>query len=169
MQLSTTDPPFYVMFFIIAGAELDLATLPSMGWLGLIYVTGRAAGKLAGARLATWRLGLDTVVQRLLGFSLLAQAGLAVGLTLAVGRHSPQFAPIVTTVVLVSVAVFEVIGPTSTRYALVRAGEVGARNTRPHTLAPEPTVPQPDAILTIYRQPHLPTANECEHQRQVQP
>ncbi len=137
--LSNTDPPFYAMFFVIAGAELDLATVPSMGWLGLVYVTGRAAGKLAGARLATWRLGLDIVVQRFLGLSLLAQAGLAVGLTLAVARHYPEYASVVTTVVLASVAVFEVIGPSSTRFALVRAGEAGrARKTRPHSVAAEP-------------------------------
>jgi Kef-type K+ transport system membrane component KefB len=121
--LSNTDPPFYAMFFVIAGAELDVARIPAMGTLGVVYIVGRAAGKLAGARFAATRLGLEPSVRRFLGLALQAQAGLAVGLTLAVNARYPQFAPIVTTVVLASVAVFEMVGPASTRYALIRSGE----------------------------------------------
>jgi Kef-type K+ transport system membrane component KefB len=123
--LSNTDPPFYAMFFVIAGAELDVARIPAMGMLGFVYIIGRAGGKFAGAGIAAWRLGLDTKVRAFLGFALQAQAGLAIGLTLAVNSRYPQFAPVVTTVVLASVVVFEVVGPTSTRFALMRAGEVG--------------------------------------------
>jgi Kef-type K+ transport system membrane component KefB len=133
--LSNTDPPFYAMFFVIAGAELDVSRIPAMGVLGLVYVVGRAGGKFAGARLAAWRLGLEPTVRNFLGFALQAQAGLAVGLTLAVNQRYPQFAAIVSTVVLASVAVFEMVGPASTRFALVRSGEAGlARNTSGETL-----------------------------------
>ena len=123
--LSNTDPPFYAIFFVIAGAGLDVARIPAMGALGLVYIIGRASGKFAGASIATWRLGLESKVRSFLGFALQAQAGLAIGLTLAVNSRYPQFAPVVTTVVLASAAVFEMVGPTSTRFALVRAGEVG--------------------------------------------
>jgi len=123
--LSNTDPPFYAMFFVIAGAELDVARIPAMGALGLVYIIGRSSGKFAGAGIATWRLGLDSKVRNFLGFALQAQAGLAIGLTLAVNSRYPQFAPVVTTVVLASAAVFEMVGPTSTRFALVQAGEAG--------------------------------------------
>jgi Kef-type K+ transport system membrane component KefB len=134
--LSNTDPPFYAIFFVIAGAELDLGQIPAMGVLGLVYVVGRAAGKFAGARLAAWQLGLEPRVQKFLGFALQAQAGLAVGLTLAVDSRYPQFAPVVSTVVLSSVAVFEMIGPASTRFALVRAGEAGAERPAPAATVP---------------------------------
>jgi hypothetical protein len=60
---------------------------------------------------------------------------LAVGLTLAVNSRYPQFAPVVSTVVLASVAVFEMIGPASTRFALVHAEEAGARQSRSDPLA----------------------------------
>jgi Kef-type K+ transport system membrane component KefB len=136
--LSNTDPPFYAMFFVIAGAELDVTRVPSMGLLGLVYILGRAAGKFAGARIAASRLRLETTVQNFLGFALQAQAGLAVGLTLAVNSRYPQFAPVVSTVVLASVAVFEMIGPMSTRFALVRAGETRrARQARSAALVSE--------------------------------
>jgi Kef-type K+ transport system membrane component KefB len=123
--LSNTDPPFYAIFFVIAGAELDVGQVPAMGALGLVYIIGRAAGKFAGARVAGWQLGLEPRVQKFLGFGLQAQAGLAVGLTLAVDSRYPELAPIVSTVVLSSVAVFEMIGPASTRFALVQSGEAG--------------------------------------------
>jgi Kef-type K+ transport system membrane component KefB len=123
--LSSTDPPFYAIFFVIAGAELDTRLVPAMGALGFVYVIGRAGGKFAGARIAARRLGLDAKVQKYLGFALMAQAGLAIGLTFAVNARFTDFAPIVSTVVLASVAIYEMIGPISTRFALTRAGEVG--------------------------------------------
>jgi Kef-type K+ transport system membrane component KefB len=131
VALSNTDPPFYAMFFVIAGAELDVTRIPQMGWLGGVYVVGRALGKFTGARVAAWWLRLDANVRNYLGFALQAQAGLAIGLTLVVSSRYPEFAPVVSTVVLASVAVFEVIGPASTRFALVRSGEVGLAK-RPH-------------------------------------
>jgi Kef-type K+ transport system membrane component KefB len=123
--LSNTDPPFYAMFFVIAGAELDVSRIPAMGVLGLVYIVGRAGGKFVSARLAAWRLGLEPGVRNSLGFALQAHAGLAVGLTLAVTGRYPQVAPVVATVVLASVAVFEMVGPASTRFALVHSGEAG--------------------------------------------
>jgi hypothetical protein len=88
-----------------------------------VYLFGRAAGKFFGARLAAKRLGLEPTVQRLLGYALLAQAGLAVGITFAINGRYPDIAPVITTIVLASVAVYEIVGPLSTRFALVRAGE----------------------------------------------
>jgi hypothetical protein len=123
--MSSTDPPFYAIFFVIAGAELDVTLIPSMGALGLIYLLGRAFGKLAGVRVAAGWLGMDAPVQRYLGFALLAQAGLAIGLTLAINQRFPDLAPVVSTVILAAVAVSEIIGPISARYALVASGEAG--------------------------------------------
>ena len=121
--ISSTDPPFYAIFFVMAGAELDVALIPGMGTVGVVYLIGRALGKFGGARLAAWWLGMDASVRRFLGLALLAQAGLAVGITLAINARYPALAPIVSTIVLASVAVYEVIGPIGTRFALVRSGE----------------------------------------------
>jgi Kef-type K+ transport system membrane component KefB len=121
--LAGTDPPFYAIFFVLAGAELDIGLVSTIGGLGLVYIVGRASGKFLGARVAARWMGLERSVQQYLGFALLAQAGLAVGLTLAVNTRYEIWAPVVSTVVLGSVAVYEMIGPTSTRFALVRAGE----------------------------------------------
>ncbi len=132
--LAGTDPPFYAVFFVLAGAQLDVSLVPAMGVAGVVYVIGRAGGKFFGARVAAARLGLQSSVQRFLGFALLAQAGLAVGLTLVIDDRYPAIAPVITTVVLASVAIYEMIGPISTRFALVRAGE--AHMAKPVTVDP---------------------------------
>lgn len=129
--LASTDPPFYAIFFVIAGAELDTSLVPAMGAVGVVYLVGRAAGKFVGARLASRYLGLPELVQRYLGYALLAQAGLAVGLTFAVNARFAELAPAVTTVVLASVVIYEMVGPLSARYAIARAGEVGLAKTVP--------------------------------------
>ena len=129
--LSRTDPPFYAIFFVLAGADLNLSLVPTMGALGAVYVAGRAVGKFWGARIGARRLNLDENVQRWLGFGLLAQAGLAVGITLAIGRRFPDLAPVITTVVFSSVVIYEMIGPISARFALVRSGETNPQETAP--------------------------------------
>ena len=102
---------------------LNLALLPSLGALGAVYVVCRTAGKWLGARYAARREHFPDAVQRLLGVSILAQAGLAVGLVLVTRERFPSLAPTVTTVVLGAVVVFEIAGPLSTRFALDRSGE----------------------------------------------
>ena len=129
--LSRTDPPFYAIFFVIAGADLNLALLWTIGLRGMVYVVGRAVGKFLGARLGARREGLPEAVQRWLGFGLMSQAGLAIGLTLVINRRFPEFGPKVATVVLSAVIVYEIIGPISARFAVVRSGEAQPR-------APEP-------------------------------
>jgi Kef-type K+ transport system membrane component KefB len=129
--LSRSDPPFYAIFFVIAGADLNLALLGSLGLLGMIYVAARGIGKFAGAKYGARRAGLPATVQRLLGFGLMSQAGLAIGLTLVINRRYPEFGPAVATVVLAAVVVNEIIGPISTRVAINRSGESQPRDLEP--------------------------------------
>ena len=126
--LTRTDPPFYAIFFVIAGAGLNVALVSSIGVLGLVYVVARGAGKFFGARWGAGWLGLAPTVRRFLGFGLMAQAGLAVGLVLAIDRRFAEYSATVSTVVLAAVVIHEMIGPISTRFAIVQSGEARGRN-----------------------------------------
>jgi Kef-type K+ transport system membrane component KefB len=132
--LSRTDPPLYAIFFVIAGADLNLALLPALGMMGVIYVLGRAAGKFVGTRYAARVVGLGPDVQRLMGFAMFSQAGLAIGLVLVTNQRFPQIGPTISTVVLASVAIFELVGPLSARLALVRSGETRPQDAKPAVL-----------------------------------
>lgn len=121
--VSRTDPPFFAIFFVIAGADLNVSLLTRIGVAGMVYVIVRMAGKFIGARIGSARVGLDENVQKLLGFGLFSQAGLAIGLTIVVNRRFPQFAEEVVTLVLAAVVIYELIGPVSAKIALTRSGE----------------------------------------------
>jgi Kef-type K+ transport system membrane component KefB len=122
-SLGQTDPPLYAIFFVLAGAELKLALLGSLGLTGAIYVLGRLSGKFVGARLGTRFAGCSPYVRAHLPTAIFAQAGLAVGMALAIQQRLPRFAPELTTVILSSVIVFELIGPFGVRWTVLRAGE----------------------------------------------
>lgn len=134
--LGHTDPPLYVIFFVLAGADLELGLIPSLGLLGAMYVLCRAAGKFGGAWLGARRAQYPLPFQRLLGLSLLAQAGLAVGLVLVTRQRFPEMASTVTTVVLGAVVVFEIAGPLSARFALDRSGDSKRETVPPPLLVP---------------------------------
>jgi Kef-type K+ transport system membrane component KefB len=121
--IGRSDPPFYAIFFVIAGADLNVGRLSTLGMLGIVYVLARAIGKFIGARVGSQRVGLGATVQKFLGLGLMSQAGLAIGLTIAVDRQFPEYAPAVNTVILAAVTISEIIGPIATRIALDRGGE----------------------------------------------
>jgi len=123
-DLSKVDYPFYVVFFIMAGAHLHLGHLPHMGFVGVAYIVARMVGKYAGCWIGSRAAANPVCTRTWLGPAMLAQAGLAIGLASALAKSwGPQGAK-VQTAVLASVVVFEGVGPLLTRIALVRAGEV---------------------------------------------
>lgn len=122
-ELSQSDPPFYAIFFVIAGAGLDLALILELGLLGLVYVGFRALGKAGGAKIGARRSGFDPSVQKYLGLALMSQADLAIGIALTVDKRFPEIAAAVTTVVLAAVTICDLAGPIAVRVAIDRAGE----------------------------------------------
>jgi Kef-type K+ transport system membrane component KefB len=130
-SLSKTDPPLYAIFFVLAGADLNLSLLPTLGVPGAIYIAGRLLGKLAGSRTGAALARADARVRRVLPFGMCAQAGLAIGLTLTIQRRAPDLAPSITAVILAAVIVFEMIGPFAVRWTIMRAGEAHAETDAP--------------------------------------
>lgn len=127
MVQSRTDPPFYAVFFVIAGAHLQLGLLRSLGLLGLAYIVARAIGKLIGTYFGSLLARSTKQVRRQLGPAVLAHAGLAIGLVLSLVRRYPQLDAELTVVVLGGILVFEILGPISVRKVILRAGESHAR------------------------------------------
>ena len=127
-ELTAIDYPLYVLFFIMAGAELHLESLSRMGLLGVAYVVARFAGKYIGCRIGARLAGASPTIKTWLGPAMVAQAGLAIGLAETLARTWPGPGETVQTIILASVVVFEGIGPLLTRIALVNAGEVTVLN-----------------------------------------
>jgi len=146
--LEPLSPPIYAAFFALAGTELDIRTLMTTGALGAVYLIARAVGKYAGAFVGAAAAHESAVTRRYLGFALLPQAGVAIGLILVLQdtaqfMHLPYMGQMVN-IVLASILVNEVLGPPLTKYALEASGSArkgrGAAERRPDATAPRTDV-----------------------------
>jgi Kef-type K+ transport system membrane component KefB len=124
--------PIYIVFFVIAGAHLQIRLLPAMGVLGLIYIVCRTSGLVGGAFFGATVSRSAPVIRKYLGFGILSQAGVAIGLALMVtrefgslGESGHDLAVLVINTIAATTIVFETVGPIATKVAISRAGEVG--------------------------------------------
>lgn len=120
-----------VLFFVISGAELDLSILtqPLVLLVGITYIIFRSLGKIFGAFSSTKMTGCSPEIQKYLGITLLPQAGVALGM--ATTAANLQDGALIRNVVLFSVMVYELVGPTLTKIALKRAGEIAPDADKP--------------------------------------
>ena len=119
-EIERIEWPFLIVFFLLAGASLEIDALGDVGLVALAYVVLRSAGKVAGGWLGVTMTGGDPLVRRWLGWGLLPQAGVALGLALEATELIPEVAETVLTVTVVTTVVFELAGPPLTRLALTR-------------------------------------------------
>jgi len=130
-ELSEFMPLIFILFFVLAGANLHVGALPSLGLLGIVYVLCRTAGLMGGAALGSAIGKMEDKIRKYLGMGILSQAGVAIGLSLIVkkefselGVHGASIGSIVITTVTATCIFFELIGPVLTKIGLEKAGEI---------------------------------------------
>jgi hypothetical protein len=133
--LEPVTPPLFALFFILAGTELNVTILTEglVVIYGVIYIVARFGGKLIGVYIASQLTNAPAKVKKFLGLCLFPQAGVAIGLVLFV-KTSPVLAlasPVVKeaidfilNIVLVSVFLNELIGPSISRYGIIKGSEL---------------------------------------------
>ena len=116
--------PINILFFVLSGAELDLTILanPLVLLIGVVYIAARSAGKISGSWLSCRATRCSPDIQKCLGITLLPQAGVALGMAATASQLSDGH--MVRNVVLFSVLVYELVGPTLTKMSLTAAGEI---------------------------------------------
>ncbi len=112
---------FMVIFFVLAGALLELSALKDIGVIATAYIFCRAAGKYLGARIGSQFSKADQVTKNWMGAALLPQAGVAIGMALVASNQFPEHRQLLLSVVISSTVFFEIIGPVFTRLAIQRA------------------------------------------------
>ena len=135
-SLSTLMPLMFILFFCLSGAHLELSQLPSLGIVGILYILGRSAGKISGARFGASFGKTDPNIKKYLGIAILSQAGVAIGLALILDHDleklAAQFdydraafigASVLNTVTATSIF-FGIIAPILTKIAISRSGEM---------------------------------------------
>jgi Kef-type K+ transport system membrane component KefB len=132
-ELSNVLPLLFLLFFTLAGANLYIFALPSLGLIGITYIFSRAFGLMSGAWLGALIGRAEKKIKRYLGMGILSQAGVAIGLSL-IAKHEFEGlginnaggyigATIITTVTATSI-IFEIAGPILTKLALQKSGEI---------------------------------------------
>ena len=115
--------PAYAVWFVVAGAGLQLASLSTL-WPWVLLI---AALRALGLRYGLLWAGRDVAVPPRLAqdgwLGLVSQAGVALGLATVVRRAFPEWGVSLEAFVLAMIGVHEVLGPVLLRRALQRAAD----------------------------------------------
>lgn len=117
-EIEHIEWPFMLLFFLLAGASLELNALWALGWISLVYAGLRIAARLASCEIGA-RVGRVPIAQRhVFGPALLPQAGVAVGMSLVAAETFPEWGGTIMTLAITSTVFFEIIGPPATLFSL---------------------------------------------------
>jgi Kef-type K+ transport system membrane component KefB len=121
--INQMELPIFVVFLTLAGAHLDIAVFGTVGLVGLAYIICRFLGRFLGAYISSYFTSLNKKSRRNIGFGLIPQAGIAIGLATIAEQSVPGATGILTGVVLTGALAFEIGGPLLLSSALKRTGE----------------------------------------------
>ena len=129
LQADRWSGPALTLFFVLSGSALqfDVFSDVTVVLIGLIYIVARSIGKYLGARLSSDLAHSPETVRKYLGITLLPQAGVALGMcTTAYRLLGGGPGTLIRNIILFSVLVYELIGPSLTKMALTKAGDIQA-------------------------------------------
>ena len=122
--IKTIDAPLYLIFFILAGANLEINLLQGVAFSALIFILFRSLGKVSGAFLGGYLSKTEPKITKYIGWALLPQAGVAIGLALIVKENFPQLGTALFPTIIATTVFYEIVGPLFTKYALVASKEI---------------------------------------------
>lgn len=114
---------FFVILFVVAGANLHLSDLVEHAPAALGFVLMRCLAKAVAVYACGRAFGFEHRRSTAVSLMLLPMAGLAIGLVQSTAGLVPELGAQVGAVVLAAVAVFETFGPPLVAYALRLCGE----------------------------------------------
>ena len=133
--------PVYMMFFVISGASLDLTIFFNGDGLvvvliALTYLVFRVVGKWSGAFAGASITRCEPQVKKYLGFALVPQAGVAIGLSTTAYKlfsqysdpHMQKTGALILAIILTSTLIYELFGPMVAKFALKKAHEIPEEN-----------------------------------------
>ncbi|WP_210994355.1 cation:proton antiporter [Haploplasma modicum] len=122
-QIEYFSPIFLTIFFVMSGMRLELESLATIGWIGIVYFVVRIIGKYGGATLGSVAAKSTENNKKYLGLALIPQAGVSLGLAasgsaalLAAGL--PNEAIMLSTIIISSGVLYEIFGPPSAKLSL---------------------------------------------------
>ncbi len=127
LQADRWSGPAVTLFFVLSGSALEFGVFrdPSVIMIGLVYVAARSLGKYFGAGWSSTLVHSPEPVRKWLGITLFPQAGVALGMCATAYRVlGGAEGTLIRNIVLFSVLVYELVGPSLTKMALTKAGDI---------------------------------------------
>ena len=129
LQADRWSGPAVTLFFVLSGAALqfDVFSEPAVILIGVVYILARSLGKIFGARWSAVLARSPETVRKYLGITLLPQAGVALGMCATAYRVlGGEDGTLIRNIVLFGVLIYELFGPSMTKAALTKAGDIQA-------------------------------------------
>ncbi len=117
--------PVFVLFFAAIGMEMDFSFFHLMWPLIIVYCVGRSIGKITGCGLGGVLAKSEPKIKRYIGFAMLPQAGVAMGLAFLAAQalSGYELGGIIITLATTTTIVFGLLSPPLVQYAVKKAGE----------------------------------------------
>ncbi len=122
-EIEHIEWPFMVLFFVLAGASLEVSALRSIGVIGAAYFVLRFVGRIIGGYLGGAASGMPQSYTRWIGMALMPQAGVAMGMALIAAGSFPELANEILATAIGTTIIFELTGPIMTQIALSRVDQ----------------------------------------------
>lgn len=118
-------PPIMLLFFVMSGMNMNLTAFATVGLVGVVYFLVRIVGKYGGAYLGCLVTKKAPAVKNYLGFALIPQAGVAIGLAFLGQRMLPaEIGSTFLSIILCSSVLYEMAGPILAKFALFKSGAI---------------------------------------------
>ena len=131
LQADRWSGPAITLFFVLSGAALEFGVFADVSviLIGLVYIITRSLGKYLGAGWSSSLAKSPAPVRKYLGITLLPQAGVALGMCATAYRMLGGVeGTLIRNIVLFSVLIYELVGPSLTKWALTKAGDIQAKS-----------------------------------------
>ncbi len=117
--------PIFVLFFATIGMQMDFSLFNLIWVLVIVYCVGRGIGKIAGCSLGGVAARSESKIKKYLGFAMLPQAGVAMGLAFLAAQalQGHELGHTVITITTTTTIVFGLLSPPLVQYAAKKARE----------------------------------------------
>lgn len=119
-EIERIEWPFILLFFIMAGASLELDLLAEIGLAGGLYIAARIIARLLGGWMGARLTGLSSKEGLMTGLALTPQAGVAIGMALVAADRFPGHAQQILAITIASTIIFEIVGPFFAQFAMAQ-------------------------------------------------
>ena len=125
--------PLFILFFVASGASLHLDVFANKFAviIGTTFIISRAIGKYVGAYWSAKAVHCSDKVVKNLGWTLLPQAGVALGMSLNAMVLGDVEGGLVRNIILFAVLIYELVCPVIAKKALTNAGDIVAPPAKP--------------------------------------